>query len=1092
MCLFFISTRYPFFRFCYLCSLLILGAVPVGVGQGQSFTMDYYDNDDGLSQSTINCIIQDKLGYIWIGTQDGLNRFDGYSFTTYRHDPDDPYSLGDNFILGIDADAEGDLWIATRGGGVNKYELRTGRFHSFQHDEADPASLSSDRVRAVLVDNEGYVWAATIGGGLNRYNPGNGTFDRYSHSPTDPTTLLANDIYTLYKDKAGTVWAGSVRGVSRFNPATDNFTSFPLGYVRAILEDAQGGFWVGTYGQGLKQLNRTTGAVTVYRNQPGNLHSLSNDNLLALLEAEPGVLLVGIRGGYLNRFDTRQETFSLVETEHPNVRVLYNDDAGNTWIGLQVGLNKINSNRHKFTYYRNSKAIPDRLTNNNIYAVCKDSRGNIWAGSFHDGLSRIDNKTGEPEHYRAGDGKGLNGNLVRAIFEDSKGRLWVGTNSNGLYRYDYQTNRFRRVYLAKTRGFPEPQSINQIYEDAQGNLWFCTFDGLRKLLPDGRVDALTVQNSGLTTNATWSIYQDHRGNYWIGLYAMGFDVYQPASNTFTHYENKSGDPHSLANNGVSYVYEDSKHRIWVAIYGGGLDLLDPQTGKFKHYSRNKGLANPALYGILEDEQGLLWMSHNGGISSFDPETETFVNYSKKDGLFGEEFNSGAFTQTRAGEMLFGSREGVVSFSPGSFRANNYQPPVHITGFSLFNRPLNPVQGGPLDSLPEFDKRMALEHDEGYFSISFVALNYVNPAANRYKYKLEGFDKEWITAGSSRTARYTNVPPGEYVFRVQGANNDGIWNTTGDSLVLIVKTPWWETWWFRLALLAALLALLWTAYRLRVANIRHQRNLLAAQVQERTAEIASQSRQLVAQNKLLTELNQEKDDLIAIVAHDLRSPLNQIKGLIGIINTADKGLSAGTRENVDLIGKSMDRLRTMITRILDINVIESGQVNLQPETFDLNELLQGLCTNFTPLAVNKQVALVFKPAPEAVLLLQDKNYTIQVIENIISNAIKFTARGTAVYVKVRIRDQRAEIMVRDQGPGISAKDKKLLFSKYKKLAARPTAGEESTGIGLSIVKKYVTAMQGKVWCEDNPDKGITFIISFRLPEQPPAGEPSRSI
>ena len=1058
-------------------SFLLLSAIYT-LGQVQSYTMDYYANEAGLSQNSINCIYQDKLGYMWFGTQDGLNRFDGYSFTVYRSDTRDSTSLSDNFILGLDGDAAGNLWIATRGGGLNKYEITTGRFTNYRHKQADSASLSYDRTRAVLVDNQGKVWVATRGGGLNKLDPATGKFQRFRHKPTDSTSLLSDEVFCLYQDNEGGLWAGTARGLSKYNPVTGSFTNYKLGYVRAILEDNSGNFWIGVFGRGLVKLNRATGYTQVFAHQSGNPKSLSNNNIFTLLQPDATSLLVGTKGGYLNRFSLKDSTFTTLEVSHPNVRSLYQDNAGNTWVGLRVGLHKMNANQRKFLYYRNSLVHPNLLTDNNTYAVYKDSFGDVWAGSYNSGLARINSRTGEKIHYTASRAyeHGLRDNKIRALFEDSQHRFWVGTRNKGLYVFNRQQNSFSPVSLA-VAGSITPGSINQIFEDSTGDIWVCTFSGLRKIDSSGNITAYTTANSELFVNDTWSITQDKEGKFYIGLYAAGLDVFNPKTNQFKHYGHNPENPASLANNGVSYVYPDKNNRIWVAIYGGGLDWFHPDTETFTHYSRAKGLSNPALYGILEDSRGNLWMSHNAGISMFNPANETFTNYGAKDGLFAGEFNSGAYMQTPDGQMLFGGTQGLVSFYPDKFKPNSFVPPVHITQVSLFNKPLKVAPGTTLDSLPEFDNYLVLEPDQGYFSFEFVALNYINSAANAYKYKLEGFDKDWIDAGTERKAHYTNVPPGKYVFKVVAANNDGVWNKQGDQLTIWVKTPWWMTTTFKILLILVVVLAFIAIYKLRVRTIKHQKRVLQQQVKERTAELAEQAKELATKNDKLLKLNQEKNELIAIVSHDLRSPLNQIKGLLSVIALTDTSIKPETKENMGLIELSVERLRAMVARVLDINAIESGVIELKNERFELNDVIELVLSNFKALADKKNIDLLFNPCQPSVRVLLDKNYLIQILENLVSNALKFSQSNTTVTISCHPSKAKVKVQVADEGPGITEADKKQLFGQYKKLSARPTAGEASTGIGLSIVKKYVTAMGGEVWCKNNPKKGMSFYVSF---------------
>lgn len=1066
--------------------LVILLLCKPSLAQYQSFKMDFYGNNEGLSQSTINSIVQDSLGYLWFATQDGLNKFDGYNFITYRNNPEDTASLSDNFILSLDKDKHNNIWIGTRGGGLNKYEIRTGKFKSYQHDVQDPKSLSHNRIRCVKVASDGMIWVATRGGGLDRFDPVKETFTHFLHDENDPQSLSGDRAFTIYEDKSGTIWAGTTKGLSRYNNATNNFTNYLTNdgrnsYVRAILEDRTGRFWVATYGGGLKLLDRKSGVSVSFKHDPQNSTSIGSNDVFALLEDRKGNIWVGTRGGYLNKLNAEKKTFHRVGVSNTNVRSLYEDNAGNIWVGLRVGMNRFNNSSEKFRYYKNSEIDYSVLTNNNTFAVLKDSKNRVWVGSFRDGISVINQETGESIFYKADGKTGLTGNDIRSIFEDSKGRIWVGTRHHGLNLFNDRTQKFTPYKLNDGSEKIEDISVNHMYEDSHKNIWFCTFSGLRKLNHSTNKIIPIVHEEGnvnsLYTNASWSIIEDHKGDYWIGLYAAGFDHLDTKTGVFTHYENNPDNPKSLANNGVSYVYEDSSNNLWISIYGGGLDKLDRDKNEFKHYGRKQGLSNTALYSLVEDNTGNLWMSHNMGISKFNPSTNGFTNYSITDGLPGNEFNSGAFTKSKDGEILFGGQNGVVMFYPDKLVSNPVIPEVHINKISLFNKELEVSPGSVLDSLPEFDNYIVLDYNQGYVSFDFVALNYSNTINNKYKYRLEGFDDNWINAGSKRHANYTNLPPGKFVFRVIGSNNDGLWNTVGDQITIVVKTPWWKKIWFRILLIITFACLLYLGFKIRIRAINNQKLALEKLIAQRTSEIEAQKQQLSSKNEELVHLNEEKNELINIVSHDLRSPLNQVKGLVNIIQMTDKSLSKETSRAIHLIDESVERLRLMVRRILDVNAIESKEINLEYEWFDLEQLVKYVVDNFLPIAVKKEIQLVYEPLNKEVKVNLDRNYVIQILENIISNALKFSDGKSEVEISIKEIENKVQVHIKDHGPGISEQEKKLLFTRYKKLSSRPTGGEDSTGIGLSIVKKYMEAMNGKVWCESELGSGSTFIVEF---------------
>ncbi|MCV9387628.1 ligand-binding sensor domain-containing protein [Reichenbachiella ulvae] len=1046
--------------------------------QDRTFKLDYLGDDEGLSQNTINCIIQDKLGYIWFGTQDGLNRYNGYEFEIFRHDEADSSSISDNFVLGIDADARGNLWIATRGGGLNFFDIRTEKFSHYVHDPSNSNSISNNRLRTTLVDRKGNIWIGSRGGGLNRYNPTSKTFTRYRHSD-DPNSLAGDEVYCLFEDQKGVIWIGTSQGLNRYQESNDNFITYlPGTYIRGIIEDHKKRLWIGSFGKGLILFNRESGQSSSYLHQPDNPKSLSSNQIMSLLEDDNHNLWVGTHGGHLNLFNPEQNSFQNLQVISPNVRTLYQDQSKTLWIGTRWGINKVNRQKQKFSHYRNSEVNPNLLTSNSIFTVLKDTDDRYWIGSFEKGLTLIDEKNRLNLKFTKSSGSGLQGDKMRSLFQDSQGNIWAGTRENGLYLYHEQTQKMIPYPIMGRQKI----SVNQIFEDSKNDLWFCTFNGLFHFDPDTKKFTHYEKEddrSSLHSNATWSIREDQNGKYYIGLYAAGFDIFDPKSHTFTHFEKDVNDPSSLANDGVSEVFVDSKNRIWVAIYGGGLDYFDPETEKFTHYSRNEGLANTALYGILEDEKGHLWMSHNLGISVFDPETKKFTNYSKDDGLFGHEFNSSAYFKAHDNEMLFGGMEGLLMINPDKLESIEDLPRVMINQFSLYNKEVEPGKGGVLDSLIEFDHQITLDHNQNYLSFRFVALNYVNANNSRYQYKLIGFDKQWVEASNDRTAKYTNLPPGNYTFKVRSTLNGQFENYTTDQIRLTILTPWWKKEWFMGLCVLSIFGLLWSGYSYRTHAIKKKNIALENTIKERTKEIAEQKEMLASQNLELRQLNKEKNDLIGMVAHDLRTPLNNIKGLVSLIEISEDSLSEETEESIQLIHESTDRLRGMITKTLDVNAIEARTINLKKSYFEINELLKEVAYNFRPISQSKKIEILLEQSTNQYQVHLDKNYCIQIFENIISNAIKFSNSGTQIKITTHEISEKIQIHVTDQGPGISQSDMKKLFANYKPLSAKPTAGEESSGLGLYIVKKYVTAMNGKVWCESEVGKGSTFIVEFPL-------------
>ncbi len=812
----------------------------------------------GLSQSVIESIVQDRKGFLWFATEDGLNRYDGYGFTVYRYQAGNPRSLSYNDVKTIHEDRAGLLWVGTFEGGLNRFDPATETFTRYRNVPSDPDSLSANTVRAVLEDRAGNLWIGTQGGGLDRLDRATGKFAHLRFDPRDASSLPHDDVRAILEDRNGALWIGTYGGglarydrakgaVTRYraNPADPGSLSSDL--VTALFEDRRGNLWVGTFGGGVCALDRETGRFRRFR--AAGSRTLPSDLVRAVFEGDSGALWVATDGGGLARLDRetgvveswRNDPLSPISLSTDRVWSLLEDSSGILWIGTYGGgLNKLAVKRKKFAHYRNEPGNRNSINNNIVWAIHEDEEKVLWIGTDAGGLNRLDRQSGEVRFYLHDprNARSLSHNAVRVVFEDRSGGLWLGTNGGGLNRFDRATETFQHF-----RHDPDDANslahdeIRTIYEDRAGNLWIGTYGGGLDRLDrrtgrflHHRYDPATPRS--LSSDFVRSILEDSDGTLWIGTNGGGLNRLDPATGAFTALRANIDDPGSLSNDFVFALHEGRAGALWLATWGGGLNRLDRATGRFTRFTEADGLATNSVYGLLEDETGRLWISTTRGLSCFDPRTSSFHNYDTRDGLQSNEFNGGSVFRSPRGEMFFGGINGFNAFFPSEIVLDRQPPTVVLTDLMLFNRPVRvgeSVRGQVILERPlAYTDALTLSWRDDVVAIEFAALHYAAPEKNRYAYLLEGFSRNWIPARADRrVATFTGLPPGRYLLRVKAANADGIWNEEGTALRITITPPFWATWWFRLASLAFLSGLAVVAARRRLRNIRFAAALKAA-------------------------------------------------------------------------------------------------------------------------------------------------------------------------------------------------------------------------------------------------------------------------
>ena len=907
---------------------------------------EHFSSEDGLSQNAVFAMLQDRQGFLWIGTQDGLNRYDGQGFTIYRNDPQDVTSLSSSSILSLLEDSQGVLWVGTWGGGLNRFDPRLGQFTRYLPDPEDPQALGSGIISALLEDRQGRLWVATCGAGLHLLDRQSGTFTRYTSTPDDPQTLGSDNLSSLYEDAGGDLWAGSGcssqpgNGLSRFDPETGTVVRYLpdlehpeapaeglLGSpnVSSITADASGALWIGTggytlQGNGLYRLDPASGRFTAFRHDPQDPSSLGGNDVLDVWMDPTGILFVGLLGGGLDLLDTRQENGSFNHNLHDpyeasslhgnDIQTFLVDRSGVYWVGsLNRGLHKLNPQVQVFRLYRSQPGNEQSLSSNATGPIIEDPQGKLWIGTWGGGaIDHFDPDTQVFSHYLppANDPLFEQSRTVLSLHLDRQGVLWGGSMA-GLFTLDPATSQF--TFFRHDPNDPASLADNNVtamIEDPSGRLWAGTFGGLDWFDPDLK----TFGHAAIPElGAIFALHLDAQGNLWAGTWGSGLFKIRLESllseqPDYTRYTNDPDDPHSLANDTVITILEDQVGALWLGTEKG-LDRFDPAAETFTHYQTQNGLPNNTVMCLAQDEQGLLWVSTNDGLARFDPALERFQVFHARDGLQGSEFDSGSCARLRSGELAFGGLNGLNLFDPQEIQPNLVPPPVALTALRVFNEPM-PVDTSSSDPLQ-------LSYQQNFISFEFAALDFHAPEKNTYAYQLEGFDKDWMQAGSRGYASYTNLPGGEYTFRVRAANNDGVWNETALALPLEIVPPFWQTPWFLAGMALLLVGAGVAGVRWRLGSVRAQNRRLEILVGQRTTEL----RQTNAQLQVEIEQRKRAEAALALrAAEQLQQSEARFRAMfessavgIGMI-TLERGIIDANPAMCQIFGYSLEEMKAL--------------------------------------------------------------------------------------------------------------------------------------------------------------------------------------
>jgi ligand-binding sensor domain-containing protein/signal transduction histidine kinase/DNA-binding response OmpR family regulator len=1023
------------------CFVLVFAVGFVSTGSAQNFTFRHLTVENGLSQNAVISITQDKLGFMWYGTRYGLNRYDGIHFKTYRNIPGNASTLPDNIVNALLTDRDGTLWVGTLRG-LCRYNSET---DAFERIILTPEP--SPYIACLYLDKMQQLWVGTNYGLLKLVNKKTNQFEQaFPGIPLLHTK--SNMVRSIYKGSDGKLWAGTSTALLSIEPNgqytvhrhdAKQTNSISANYITSITEDNQKRLWVGTQFDGLNMLN-PDGGFTTYSQKGG---TPMNNNIRNILVAKDGNLWVGTQDGIcvidpvtrktvVHRHDPEKNT----SISNNSIHTLYQDNCGTVWIGTyHGGVNFLYSYTTPFTIYQSNR-LPSSISSNVISSITEDEKHNLWIGTEGGGLNYFNRQQGDFFCYqnKAGDVSTISSNLIKVVYKDRANHLWIGTSySNGLNLFNTGTKTFQRIELEKQeKDYGTFDEILALQQTSDGTLWIGAQSGLAALRPNATGQypnraAYSELNNRLPNKNIHALFEDAKRNLWIGTNA-GLFVFDPATKSLTTYQKKEGNKDSLQTDAINCITEDSKGNIWIGTFYGGVSRFDHAAKRFVTYTDKDGLPNNNVLGIIEDNQGILWLSTDNGLVWFNQQTQHFKTYTTSDGLAGNKFNNNSFFKDSRGQLYFGGNNGLTAFYPENLQTNTFNAPIRFTWLELFDTTVSINDKNKLLTKDiNFTRDLSFKYNQSNFTINWALLNFIKPEKNRYAYQLQGFEKNWSNT-TTASVTYNNLPAGHYTLLVKAANNDGIWTAEPIQLGITILPPIWKTWYAYTFYVLAISAIIF--FILRFLWLR-------------------------ALFKKEHELHWFKLNFFTNISHEIRTHLTLISGPVDKL--LQLKMEEKPQQQLEHVKRNADRLTQLVDELMVFRKAETNNLSLHFGKGDIVAFTKEVYNSFADMAAARGITTLFKSSAQHTSIYFDEQQMAKVIFNLLMNAFKFTPDGGKISVFIEEEKQLVQIHISDNGKGIAPEHVKKLFANFFQVADE--THNTGYGIGLALSKSIVELHKG---------------------------------
>ena len=1059
----------------FIVAFFIFNSVPLRVAainkENKSIVFKRITIEDGLSQTSAQYIFQDSKGYIWIGTSDGLNKYNGHEFEVYKYSEGSTKSISNNYIAAINEDKYGNIWVGTSGG-LNKIDTKTNEIKMYLSDKPNP-KISDNNITEILIDSNNDILVATENG-LNIYDEKNDKFIRLYEDKNNDKKLTSQVIYTIAEDLDGNLWVGTECGLNKVNRKTNEITNYfsdelsssiSDDFIFDLYVDDENNLWIATYNGGLNKLNIETNEMKHYKNNPNDDSTIASNSIKNIYKDKNKTIWIATSKG-LSRLDENDKFVnynskiydpqSLVSDD---VLYLFEDNSGLIWVGTYDGISIFNNKSH-FVNYKKDYFNNNSLSDNMMAGIYKDKEGLIWVGTIHNGINIIDRKNNTITTYKSSsDENSISHDEIRDI-TGIDNEIWIATE-NGLTKYDKNTKKFTKYFHEEgNENSLIDDNTRGLFIDKDGDLWIttedgvCTFDRKEKFKS---YRGLFLEND-INETMFSGIAQDHHGDIWISS-AIDGGLIRINKNTeeIKVYKNEKDDQNSISSNAVKSIAVDKDNTVWVGTQYG-LNKFNREDENFTRYTESDGLSNSFIYGVLIDEEDNLWLSTNYGISKFNTKDNRFINYYVTDGLQGNEFNGFSYYKAYDGEMFFGGTNGLTSFYPEEVEEKDFIPKV-VIGSAYTN------QDEPL-----YLDRINLKFSSNNIHFNFFLPDYRNVKKIQYAYKLEGLEEEWILADNRNYANYTNLEGGKYTFMVRARNSSGTWSEP-TSIEFVVQVKPWKSpvaYMMYVLILISIIYITWNRVK-----------ILDSLVQQRSNELNKKYKENEELYGKLIQNEKYKNNYFINLSHELRTPLNVIISVEQLITKLNEEKKTIPREKLfyymGTIRRNSNRLLKLINNIIDTSKIESGSYRLDIKKHNIVYLVEEVVLSMKEYVESKGIELVIDPQIEEKIIECDENEIERCIVNLVGNAVKFTKAGGKIEVKIEDFGNSVKISVKDTGVGIEKKYHNAIFDRFGQAYNEVSEEFGGSGLGLTVTKQLVTLHKGKIYVDSEVDKGSEFII-----------------